>query len=208
MPQKEHSAWTIPRNLRGHFRGFGEVGDVRDRAFQHLKIDFSTLNLGVPILVRFVPILVRRLVNIGPGQYRYGRIDWLSRSGAEPGCLGGLVRRRSFALLGTRVQAPAPPSPKIFQKSSKSEKILDLDPLCTNFGTIRTNFGTPVPILVRSVPILVRSAPGRNEPLRAMRRRAEAFYVRFRWVLGAFYVGFRCVLRAFWVRFRWVLGAF
>ena len=154
------SELTIPRNLRGRFRGSGEVGDVRDRVFQHLKIDFSTLNLGVPILVRFVPILVRQLVNIGPGQYRYGRIDWLSRSGAEPGCLGGLVRRRSFALLGTRVRAPALSSSKILQKSSKSEKILDRHPLCTNFGTIRTNFGTPVPILVRSVPILVRSASG------------------------------------------------
>ena len=37
---------TIPRNLRGQFRGSEEVGDVRDRAFQHLKIDFSTLNPG------------------------------------------------------------------------------------------------------------------------------------------------------------------
>ena len=40
------SEHTIPRNLRGRFRGSGEVGDVRDRVFQHLKIDFSTLNLG------------------------------------------------------------------------------------------------------------------------------------------------------------------
>ena len=49
---------------------------------------------------------------------------------------------------------------KNLQNLRKSEKILDLDPLGTNFGTIRTNFGTPVPILVRSVPILVRSASG------------------------------------------------
>ena len=128
--------------------------------FQYLKIDFSTLNLGVPILVRFVPILVRQLVNIGPGQYRYGRIDWLSRSGAEPDCLGGLVRRRRFALLGTRVRAPAPPSRIFPGKSSKSEKIHHRsreepsDPSSVPF-IVR-----PVPFIVRSVPFIVRSASG------------------------------------------------
>ena len=75
----------------------------------------------------------------------------------------------------------------VVQKSSKSEKILDRDPLCTNFGTIRTNFGTPVPILVRSVPILVRSASGSVLvfPLRHSEVLSGAFAVslRLRWGL-------------------------
>ena len=116
-------AATIPRNLRGRFRGSGDVGDVRDPPFQHLKIDFSTLNPGVQVIVRFVPYTVRQLVNYCPGNNWYSRIGWFGRSGAEPGCLGGLVRRRSFALLGTRVRAPASPSRNFPEKSSKSEKI-------------------------------------------------------------------------------------
>ena len=114
---------TIPRNLRGRFRGFVRVGGVPERAFQHFKIALSTLNLGVPILVRIVPILVRQLVNICPGKYQYGRIDWFGRSGAEPSCLGGLVRRRLLAKPETRVQVLALPTPKILSKSSKSAKI-------------------------------------------------------------------------------------
>ena len=117
------SELTIPRNLRGRFRGSGEVGDVRDRVFQHLKIDFSTLNPGVQYTGFFVQYTGRRLVKYWISSILDAGLEWLGRSDFEPGCLSGLVRRRWFALLGTRVQAPASSSPKILQKSSKSEKI-------------------------------------------------------------------------------------
>ena len=151
---------TIPRNLRGRFRGFARVGGVRDPPFQHLKIDFSTLNPGVQVIVRFVPYTVRQLVNYCPGNNWYARIGWFGRSGTEPGCLGGLVRRRSFALLGTRVRAPAPPSRNFPGKSSKSEKIHHWsreepsDPSSVPF-IVRL-----APFIVQLVPFIVRSASG------------------------------------------------
>ena len=63
-----------------------------------------------------------RLVKYKPACKQAAGLEWLGRSDFEPGCLSSLVRRRWFALRGTRVQAPASPSPKILQKSSKSEK--------------------------------------------------------------------------------------
>ena len=50
----ETSELTIPRNLRGRFRGFVRVGGVPERAFQHFKIALSTLNLGVSFMIHFV----------------------------------------------------------------------------------------------------------------------------------------------------------
>ena len=91
--------------------------------------------------------MVRRLVKYGPGHKRDAGIEWLSRSVCEPGCLSGLVRRRLLAKPETRVRVLALPTPKILQKSSKSEKILDCSPLDL----------TCVPFMIRFVSFMVRS---------------------------------------------------
>ena len=90
--------------------------------FQHLKIDFSTLNPGGLFTSLFGLFTSLRLVKYKPACKQAAGLEWLGRSDFEPGCLSSLVRRRWFALRGTRVQAPASPSPKILQKSSRSEK--------------------------------------------------------------------------------------
>ena len=113
------SELTVPRNLRGRFRGFVEVGGVRDGAFQHFKIALSTLNRGGLYTSLFVLYTSRRLVKYKPGSIQASGIGWLGKSGNGPGCLHGLVRRRLSALPGTRVQVPACSSlknpPKIFK---------------------------------------------------------------------------------------------
>jgi len=101
-------------------------------------------------MVRFVPYMVRQLVNYCPGNNWYARIGWFGRSGAEPSCLGGLVRRRLFALLGTRVRVLAPPSRNFPEKSSKSEKIIE-NP------SSEPSDPPSVPFIVRLVPFIVRS---------------------------------------------------
>ena len=113
------SELTIPRNLRGRFRGFVRVGGVRDVAFQHFKIPLSTLNPGVSYMTRFVSYMVRRLVKYGPGHKRDAGIEWLSRSDFGPDCLGGLGRRRLPAKPKTRVRVLALPTPENLPKIFK-----------------------------------------------------------------------------------------
>ena len=116
---------TVPRNLRGRFRGFVEVGGVRDGAFQHFKIALSTLNPGVQYTVRFVQYIVSQLVKYCPGSILACGIEWLSRSDLRAGCVNGLVGERLPAMPETWVRVLVWKSSK---KSSKSEKIQVRDP--------------------------------------------------------------------------------
>jgi len=138
------SELTIPRNLRGRFRGFVRVGGVRDRAFQHSKIALSTLNPGVQYIELFVQYTGPQLVKYCPGSILDAGLEWLSRSDFEPGCLRSLVRRRLFALLGTRVRVLASPSPKILQKSSKSEKTVVRETRCPVYWSFCPVYWTSV----------------------------------------------------------------
>ena len=108
----EVSELTIPRNLRGRFRGFVRVGGVPERAFQHFKIALSTLNLGVQYTSLFVQYTSPRLVKYCPGSKQAAGLEWLSRSDFEPSCLGGLVRRRLTAKPESRVRVLAWSSPQ------------------------------------------------------------------------------------------------
>ena len=110
---------TVPRNLRGRFRGFVEVGGVRDPAFQHFKIALSTLNPGVLFTGFFVLFTVPRLVKYSTCCLQHAGIEWLSRSGLRARCVNGLVGERLPAMPETWVRvlalALSEDPPKIFK---------------------------------------------------------------------------------------------
>ena len=99
--------------------------------------------------------MVRRLVKYGPGHKRDAGIELLSRSVCEPGCLSGLVRRRLLAKPETRVRVLALPTPKILQKSSKSEKTRGPGDACPVYWPFRHVYGHSVTFTAFFVTFLV-----------------------------------------------------
>ena len=143
------------RVLRPRFGVNRGLGGRRHPPFLSVEIAFSTLNRPVPVLVRFVPVLVRRPVNTCPGKYWYGKAVCLGNSGLRARCTNSLVVSYSFTTRPTWVRVLAWSFLKNPQKSSKSSKFAMLGERDAKTCIFRTEIGTTVPISVRSLLYLV-----------------------------------------------------